>query len=69
MAHGFDIYCFFGWQLIVSHKLDKDKIVTNIILAMTIFFVMPWALEQGATLTEAGANLLNNERSSSTETF
>lgn len=60
---------FFGWQLIVSHKLDKDKIVTNIILAMTIFFVMPWALEQGATLTEAGANLLNNERSSSTETF
>ncbi|MCF1585723.1 hypothetical protein LQF61_10995 [Tetragenococcus koreensis] len=60
---------FFGWQLIVSHKLDKDKIVTNIILAMTIFFVLPWALEQGATLTEAGANLLSNERSSSTETF
>ncbi|EMF0536374.1 hypothetical protein H6231_002723, partial [Enterococcus hirae] len=56
---------YFGWQLIVNRKLERDRIINNIVLALTIFFVLPWAMQQGAELTTAGVNVLQGKESAS----
>lgn len=60
---------YFGWQLIVTHKFDRDKIINNIILALTLVFVLPWVMQQGAELTTAGVKLLNGKQTTSVQTF
>lgn len=60
---------YFGWQLIVNRKLERDRIINNIVLALTIFFVLPWAMQQGAELTTAGVNVLQGKESASVQTF
>ncbi|OJG77543.1 hypothetical protein RV10_GL002377 [Enterococcus pallens] len=60
---------YFGWQLIITRKLDRDKLINNIMFAITLFFVLPWAIQQGAELTTAGVNVLNGEQSASVQTF
>ncbi|OTO77415.1 MULTISPECIES: pLS20_p028 family conjugation system transmembrane protein [unclassified Enterococcus] len=60
---------YFGWQLILTRKLDRDKLINNIIFAITLFFVLPWALQQGAELTTAGVNVLQGKQSASVQTF
>lgn len=60
---------FFGFQIMSNRKIEKDKFITNAILAMTIFILLPWGFQQGAGLVKAGTKLLSNERSASTEVF
>ncbi|HFQ4526926.1 TPA: pLS20_p028 family conjugation system transmembrane protein [Enterococcus faecium] len=60
---------YFGWQLIITRKLDRDKLINNIIFAITLFFVLPWAMQQGAELTTAGVNLLHGKQAASVQTF
>lgn len=60
---------YFGWQLIITRKFDRDKLINNITFAITLFFVLPWAMQQGAELTTAGVNLLHGKQSASVQTF
>ena len=60
---------YFGWQLIITRKFDRDKLINNIIFAITLLFVLPWAMQQGAELTTAGVNLLHGKQSASVQTF
>lgn len=60
---------YFGWQLIITRKFDRDKLINNIVFAMTLFFVLPWVMQQGAELTTAGVNLLHGKQSASVQTF
>lgn len=60
---------YFGWQLIITRKFDRDKLINNIVFAITLLFVLPWAMQQGAELTTAGVNLLHGKQSASVQTF
>ena len=60
---------YFGYRIMSVKKTDKNIFIENVILAMTILVLLPWGLEQGAGLVDAGTKLLNNQRSASTEVF
>ena len=60
-----------GWKIIVKKENDFNKIITNALIAITIFVVLPWGMQQGESLVKAGVNLLdsNGNVSSSTKIF
>ncbi|WP_199874147.1 pLS20_p028 family conjugation system transmembrane protein [Paraclostridium bifermentans] len=60
-----------GWKIIVKKENDFNKIITNALIAITIFVVLPWGMQQGESLVKAGVNLLdsNGSVSSSTKIF
>ncbi|RIZ57381.1 pLS20_p028 family conjugation system transmembrane protein, partial [Paraclostridium bifermentans] len=60
-----------GWKIIVKKENDFNRIITNALIAITIFVVLPWGMQQGESLVKAGVNLLdsNGNVSSSTKIF
>ena len=61
---------YFGLQLIVVRKLDRDKVLNNIVLAFTILFLLPWGMGELSALTNGGVKILTNQKSTAgVETF
>jgi hypothetical protein len=61
---------YFGLQLIINRKLDRDKILNNMVLAFTILFLLPWGMSEFSTLTSGGVKSLSEGKSTaSTEVF
>ncbi|MDO7204233.1 hypothetical protein Q5M85_08885 [Paraclostridium bifermentans] len=57
-----------GWKIIVKKENDFNKIITNTLIAITIFVVLPWGMQQGESLVKAGVNLLDSNGSVSNST-
>lgn len=60
---------FLGFQIIVLGKSEISKYITNTLVAITIFFVMPWAMDFCSALVTNGVALLTNQKSSSLIVF
>lgn len=60
---------FLGFQMIVLGKSEISKYITNTLVAITIFFVMPWAMDFCSALVTNGVALLTNQKSSSLIVF
>lgn len=58
-----------GWKIIIQNKTDYNKIVTNIIIAITIFIVLPWGMQQGAKLVTESVTELDSNTSKSVSIF
>ncbi|MGL4730908.1 MAG: pLS20_p028 family conjugation system transmembrane protein [Clostridium sp.] len=58
-----------GWKIIIKKENDYNKIITNALIAITIFVVLPWGMQQGESLVKAGVNLLDGNVSKSTKIF
>ncbi|CEN25511.1 triple helix repeat-containing collagen [[Clostridium] sordellii] len=58
-----------GWKIIVKKENDYNKIITNALVAVTIFVVLPWGMQQSESLVRAGVSLLNGNVSKSTKIF
>ncbi|SCJ53396.1 Uncharacterised protein [uncultured Clostridium sp.] len=58
-----------GWKIIIKKENDLNKIITNTLIAVTIFVVLPWGMQQGESLVRAGVSLLESDVSRSTKVF
>ncbi len=58
-----------GWKIIIKKENDLNKIITNTLIAVTIFVVLPWGMQQGESLVRAGVSLLESNVSRSTKVF
>lgn len=63
-------FAYFGLQLIINRKLDRDKVLNNLVLAFTILFLLPWGMSEFSALTSGGVKALSEGKSTaSTEVF
>lgn len=63
-------FAYFGLQLIINRKLDRDKVLNNLVLAFTILFLLPWGMSEFSALTSGGVKSLSEGKSTaSTEVF
>ncbi|MEG0857382.1 MAG: hypothetical protein RSG52_12985, partial [Terrisporobacter sp.] len=58
-----------GWKIIIKKENSYNKIITNALIAVTIFVVLPWGMQQGESLVKAGVSLLDGDISKSTKIF
>uniref|UniRef100_UPI0024810B6F pLS20_p028 family conjugation system transmembrane protein n=1 Tax=Cytobacillus kochii TaxID=859143 RepID=UPI0024810B6F len=60
-------FAWLGWKIIVLNQTDLNKVVTNTLVAVTLFVVLPWAMVQAEKLTSAGVKHLDGDISTSTK--
>ncbi|MFS0882515.1 pLS20_p028 family conjugation system transmembrane protein, partial [Metabacillus niabensis] len=53
-----------GWKVIVIKDTDLNKVVTNSLIAVSLFVVLPWAMQQGEDLVSAGVEALDEGKMS-----
>lgn len=58
-----------GWKIIVINETDLKKVVTNSLVAITIFLVLPWSMVQAEKLVTAAVDTLDDGVSKSSKIF
>ncbi|MDW5525212.1 hypothetical protein R6Z02_15775 [Carnobacterium maltaromaticum] len=64
-ALGSAALAYLGWKIVIQGKMDYNKIVTNVLIAITLFLALPWGLNQATTLTKAGVKMIQSEQTES----
>lgn len=57
---------YLGWKIMIVHSNDYNKLITNALVAVTLFVALPWCMTQAEHLVLAGKKALNRHTKLST---